>query len=184
MHTFTVSGGYDVSLTVTDADHTTSSVTRTIVVNEAPTELVVFADSFEAGLGNWTQDQYDWFTRDRRATDGTLSAEVDGNADDAELVSPEIDLAGKPKAILTFSWYIESGLDSGEYLALDISVDGGPWQEHASLNGNVDQESTMHDVQIEITGATSLTLRFRARMSSGGEDANLDNVVVTATSAL
>ena len=61
----------------------------------------------------------------------------------------------------------------------------GRWQENASLRGNVDEEGTTHDVQVQVdlTDATSLRLRFRGRMSKGSEDANLDNVIVTARSS-
>jgi VCBS repeat-containing protein len=167
--------------TITDADGDTSSATVTITVIGPP--VVVFSDSFENGLGNWTQDQNDWYTRDRRATDGNYSAEADGPSSDAELVSPLIDLAGRPNALITFSWRIETTFDTGEYLAMDVSVDGGPWQEHGKLRGNVDQEGVTHDVQIEITQATNVRLRFRATTSNSNEDGNLDYVVVTATSS-
>jgi hypothetical protein len=184
MHVYAAAGTFEIGLTVTDENGATGVATQSIVVRVPGSDVIVFADSFETGLGNWTQDQNDWFTRDRRATDGILSAEVDGRASDAELVSPVIDMAGKTKATVTFSWYIESGLDTGEYLAFDVSINGGPWQEKASLRGNVDPESTMHDVSIPVdtTGAATIRLRFRARMSRSGEDANLDNVVVTASS--
>ncbi len=141
----------------------------------------VFADSFEDGLGDWVEDsQNDWFGSSQRAADGNRSAEVDGSATDATLVSPEIALNGYGDATVGFSWYIESGLDSGEYLGFDVSTDGGQtWIEKARLKGNVDQESTWHDVRIDLPGVDSLMLRFRGKMSGSAEDANIDKVFVT-----
>jgi hypothetical protein len=80
-----------------------------------------------------------------------------------------------------FAWYIESGLDTGEYLAFDVSTDGGfTWAEKARLRGNVDPENMRHDVNLELTGLDNLRLRFRGTMSRYNEDANIDEVIVTA----
>ena len=85
------------------------------------------------------------------ATDGSYSAEVDGAADDATLtVASPIDLTPYGSAELTFDWYIESGFDSGEYVALDFSPDGSTWIEIKRLRGNVDQENTWHHETIEL----------------------------------
>jgi len=143
----------------------------------------VFYDSFENGQWNglWTEDaQNDWFTNTQRATSGSRSAEVDGSASDAQLISIPIDLQGRTQASITFNWYIESGLDTGEYLAFDVSTDGGSsWTEYERLRGNVDSENSWHTEQVELNGISSLRLRFRARMSWRAEDANVDEVRVT-----
>jgi hypothetical protein len=82
-------------------------------------DLIVFADSFETGLGNWGQDaQNDWFRSSQRARDGNYSAEIDGRATDAQLISHPIDLKGRTNATITFTWYIESGLDTENILPL------------------------------------------------------------------
>jgi len=183
VHTYAAGGTYTVTLTVTDTNNETSSATHTVAASEPGTEVTVFEDSFENGLGLWSQDsQNDWFTRDRRATDGIMSAEVDGRANDSELVSPVISVAGKTVATVTFSWRIEANWDTGEYIAFDVSVDGGDWEQKAIIRGNVDPENTtLHvEVPVDVTNATSLQLRFRAKVSGSGEDGNLDNVIITA----
>ena len=107
----------------------------------------VFSDSFENGQWNglWVEDsQNDWFTSTQRKTDGSYSAEVDGRATDATLtVASPIDLTPYGSAELTFDWYIESALDAGEYLAVDL-FDGTTWTEVARLAGNVDAEDVWH----------------------------------------
>lgn len=148
--------------------------------------VTVFSDSFEGGLGKWTQDaQLDWFTSTQRATDGIYSAEVDGLATNASITTKAtIDLSGKSSATLTFDWLIESGLDLGEYLACDLSSNGGiSWTEIRRLKGNVDPENVWHHVEITLDPSyltSTFRIRFRAKMSLSTEDANVDNVVVTA----
>ncbi len=148
------------------------------------TEIEVFADSFEVSEWNglWTEDgQNDWFGSSQRATDGNRSAEVDGNASDATLTSIPIDLQGRRNATIDFSWLIESRLDSNEYLAFDASFDGGvTWTEQHRLRGNQDQENVWHAERVELTDIDQLRIRFRGRMNSRREDANVDEVTVIA----
>lgn len=145
-----------------------------------PAEIEVFLDSFEINEWNgfWTEDsQNDWFRSSQRATEGNYSAEVDGSAADAKLTSVPINLQGKTNATITFSWLIESGLDSGEYVAFDVSTDGGnSWTERAKLSGNVSQENVWHNANITLTGINNLQIRFRGKMSGSDEDANVDLV--------
>ena len=147
---------------------------------------VMFADSFEDGQWNnaWVEDsQNDWFDSSQRAVDGARSAEIDGRATDATLtLADPIDLSGVDTAELTFSWFIEKNWDTGEYMALDVHT-GGNWQEVERLSGNVDQENTWHQETIDLSGylTTDFKLRFRANVSGGREDGNVDNVKIEGT---
>ncbi len=183
-HTYAAVGTYTVILTVTDNGGLTGQDSATVTVTEEPAEIEVFYDGFEVGEWNglWTEDsQNDWFRSTQRAVDGSHSAEVDGRASDAQLISVPIDLQGRTSAAISFFWYIEKTLDGREYLAFDVSTDGGAnWIEKARLSGNVDPEDTWHDVSIDLTGIDSLKIRFRAKMSRSNEDANVDAVKVIA----
>lgn len=147
---------------------------------------VLLFDSFEDGQWDnvWVEDaQNDWVDSSQRATEGSRSAEVDGRATDATLtLSNAIDLSTYDSAELTFSWYIEKRWDSGEYVALDIHANGS-WQEAERLSGNVDQEDTWHHEAVDLSGhmADDLKIRFRAKVSGGREDANVDNVMIVGT---
>ena len=181
---YSVIGTYTVTLQVSDAAGSTTTDTAVITATEIPAEVTVFEDSFEISEWNglWTEDsQNDWFRSTQRAVDGSYSAEVDGSASDAKLTSIPIDLQGRTSAAITFSWYIESGLDSGEYLAFDVSTDGGTiWVEKARLRGNVDLENTWHNPSIDLTDISNLQIQFRGKMSVSNEDANVDKVKVVA----
>lgn len=87
----------------------------------APDQVRAVLES--TALNKWTQDsQNDWFRSAQRAINGSYSAEVDGLALNAKLTSISINLQGKTNATIAFSWFIESGLDSGEYIAFDVST--------------------------------------------------------------
>lgn len=146
------------------------------------TTVTVFSDNFESGtLSKWTQDsQKDWFASTHRDNGGSYSAEVDGPAVDAALISPELEICGD--ATITFQWYIETALDSGEYVAFDVSTDGGAtWVEKKRIRGKVDTTNVWTPVTVVVPGVDTIKLRFRGKASLDGEDSNVDNVVVKAT---
>lgn len=150
-----------------------------------PAPLTVFSDSFEVAEWNntWTEDaQNDWYrSRQRKVESGRYSAEVDGQAVNAQLISSPINLQGRTSATIAFSWLIEKGLDAGEYVAFDVSTDGGStWVEKARLRGNQDPENSWRGVTINLSGISGLRLRFRGTMNDSSEEANVDAVVVTA----
>jgi hypothetical protein len=176
-------GVWIFTLTTTDNEGATSSDTVQLAVNPPPAE--VFADSFDDGtLGPWTQDsQNDWFVSNDPVFDGAFSAEVDGSASDSQLTSPLISLEGRTAASITFTWRISSSLDSNEYLACDLSTNGGSsWSEVGRLRGNVDAEDAWHAATLNVPSAPAGTvrLRFRGKMSSSNEYANVDGVTVVA----
>lgn len=186
-HAFATVGLFTTTLTVADNGGLTATDTATATVTEVPLTVVAFADSFEVGEWNrlWTEDsQNDWFRSSQRATDGSWSAEVDGYASNAKLMSIPVNLQGKTNATINFSWYIESALDNGEYIAFDVSLNGGAsWVEKVRLRGAdgvKPQEDTWHPVSVELNGISQLRLRFRGKMTAENEDANVDNLRVTA----
>ncbi|MDP3104596.1 MAG: S8 family serine peptidase [Candidatus Methanoperedens sp.] len=164
-------------------DGTIDSDAATISIDVKPVATTVFSDSFETGIiTKWVQDsQKDWYDSNQRATEGTRSAEVDGSARDAYItIANPIDLSGRTEATINFNWLIESSLDTGEYLCLDL-YNGVSWKENRCLKGNVDTENTWHHEEIGLsTGylVNGFKLRFRAKMSGSDEDANVDNVSV------
>ena len=184
-HNYEAAGIYTVTLNVTDDDGSSDTDKATVTVNVAPSEVTVFSDSFEISEWNglWTEDsQNKWSRSTQRAINGRYSAKVNGKASDAKLTSNGfIDLQGRTNATITFSWYIASSLDSGEYLAFDVSTNGGiTWVEKARLKGNVDPENVWRDVSIDLTDITNLRIQFRGKMSDSSENAYVDMVKVTA----
>jgi hypothetical protein len=163
------------------------AVRAVFAANPTPKPRTVFSDSFESKTfaAHWTQDgQGAWQSSLQRAKPGRRSAEADGPARDAALISAPIHTRGARSASITFVWFIETSLDTGEYLAFDISLDGGStWSEGARLRANLDPENRWRTVSLalDLSGLTApdaLRLRIRASMSDAVEDANVDNVRV------
>lgn len=153
--------------------------TTTPTTTPPATPVTLFEDSFETNLSNWTQDsQNDWFRSNQRAKGGSFSAEVDGSATDAQLISKTVAVLGGGTTTVSFSWFIENGLDLGEYLAFDVSRNGGAWTELARLRGAQDTENAWQNREFTIAPATTLKLRFRGKMSASSEDADVDTVLV------
>lgn len=156
-----------------------------------PVPELLFEDSFETGSNSndwnskWGEDsQNDWFRSTQRASDGARSAEVDGYANNATLtMSSGVDATGFDSVELSFDWLIESGFDSGEYLAVDV-WNGSSWIELDRLRGNVDAENTWHSESVTLDASLAnddLKVRFRSRVSRSNEDANVDNVKLIGT---
>ncbi|MBD2654128.1 hypothetical protein H6G45_11670 [Synechocystis sp. FACHB-383] len=148
-----------------------------------PDPVTIFSDSFEVSEWNglWIEDsQNDWFRSTQRARDGSRSAEVDGTANNATLtIAQPLNLTAYSSATLSFSWFIESNWDSGEYIALDF-WNGSSWQEQQRLAGNISPENVWQDVSINVPILSNFQFRFRASVSSSNEDGNVDNVKITA----
>jgi hypothetical protein len=109
---------------------------------------------------------------------GAYGAEVDGSANNAQLLSQTFSTpSGTAK--VAFSWFIEDGLDAGEYLAFDVSKNGGAWTELARLRGNQDPENVWHSPSFTVASVSTLRLRYRGTMSVSTEDAFVDAVLVT-----
>ncbi len=171
----------DISLTNLD-DDTTGPVT-------------LFEDSFEVGQWNdkWVEDsQNDWYRTSKRSTDGNYSAEVNGRANEATLTSHNqgipIDISSYGSATLSFDWRINKKFDNGEFVAMDVSIDGGgTWTENVRrLNGNVDKENSWHSETVDLIAegysSSDLKIRFRCQVSGKREKASLDNVLLVGDS--
>ncbi len=188
------------AFTASDGSLTSNVATVIFDILPIPTEVVLFADSFENGPssnsndwnGRWVEDsQSDFFRSTQRATDGARSAEVDGFASNATLsMASAVDLSGYASAQLTFQWLIEYGFDAGEFLALDISTNGGStWSNDVrrlvGQNGNGSNENVWHSESVDLTSylSANLKIRFRSTVSSSSEDANIDNVKLVGAMA-
>ena len=181
-HAYSNAGTYLVKLKVQDNVGLVDEDELSVTVVSVPT--MVFSDSFEIKEWNnlWTEDsQNDWSRARQRGVGSKYSAEIDGSANDAQLISIPINLGTKKNAEISFSWYIENTFDAGEYVAFDVSTDNGAtWVEKSRIRGDVDPENKWAQVNLVLTNINNLKIRFRGKVSSSTEDANVDAVTVTA----
>lgn len=165
-------------------------VSATNTDNETPPlATTVFEDSFEVGEWNglWVEDsQNDWYRSTQRATQGSRSAEIDGSATNATLTTAgSFNVTSYSTVTLTYSWFIESSWDTGEYIALDVSTNGGTtWTQNVrQLRGNVDPENTWRNETVDLSpySSSQLRVRFRSSVSASDEDGNVDNVKIVGS---
>jgi hypothetical protein len=149
--------------------------------------LCSFFDSFENGnLNNWVQDtQNDWSVTSTRHSDGVYSAQVNGATADATLtLRNALNLSGHSSGTLTFSWFIDTAFNVGEYVACDV-WNGVGWTEVARIKGNVDPENSWQNKTVSLGASymrSDFKVRFRARINTvAAVRANVDAVRVCAT---
>jgi len=155
----------------------------------AQTPTTVHYTGFESGLSPWTQDiQNDWQTSTESKTEGSYAANFDDPSSDSMLTSQNFVLSSVSNVTITFDWAIESGFNSGEYLAFDVSTNGGSsWTQMGILRGNVSgEEGVWKAASIQINSVSQVRVRFRGTVNCsftcGGKDGFVDDLTITATS--
>lgn len=102
-------------------------------------------------------------------------AEVNNASTESQLtLIPALNKTGST-VTLAFKYKV-TGLDSGEYLAVDV-LKGSTWNQIAVLTGTAAWVNVSYD--ITAYGSTAMKLRFRAKMNEAGEVAGVDNVTVS-----
>ncbi|SNR77754.1 choice-of-anchor D domain-containing protein, partial [Dokdonia pacifica] len=163
-----------------------------------------YTESFEGGLGNWTQptgDSGDW-TRDsfrtpsnntgpEQASDGTFfyyteaSTGVGGLGSGATvyLVSPCIDITGESNAYFSFDYHM-FGSRMGT-LGVEVSDDaGGSWTSVFSMSGQQQNDETRpwrkEVIDLSAYSGNTINIRFVGLTGTGFDsDMAVDNVVIT-----
>jgi predicted methyltransferase len=74
--------------------------------------------------------------------------------------------------------YQTTGLDSGEYLAVDV-YNGSTWTQVASYTGTA--AATNKSINVTSYQSTNFKVRFRTKMNAADEYAYMDNVSVSVT---
>ena len=104
-----------------------------------PSEQMIFSDDFESAnfSNNWQQDsQNDWRRRENARSIGNFSAELDGRANNATLqLRNSLNISSFDDVQINVQWLIETSFDNNEFLAFDVSIDNGLWQEIDRLSG-------------------------------------------------
>ncbi|MEN7551109.1 choice-of-anchor L domain-containing protein [Rapidithrix thailandica] len=140
-----------------------------------------YSESFESGLGNWTQgtnDDINW-TRNSGGTDSGStgpSSAADGNYylyteasypnnpnKSAYLISPCFDLNGTSSPTLYFSYHMQ-GADMGT-LYLDVQEKEGVWINLFSLGGH--QGVFWNEREIDLSAYEGKNIKFRFRGMTG-----------------
>ncbi len=115
------------------------------------------------------------------------AANMVAKADDCDLgctiiLTDGIDLTGHSSATLSMYRYVDDALDSGEYLKVDASSDGGmTWTNIFTWSGNADDDDTWHLESYDLAGyltSTDFKVRVVAKASSISEDVMIDDFTI------
>lgn len=184
------------SNTVNATTDTTAPPSGCVATASAP-----YSESFESGLGQWSQDSGDdinW-TRDSSGTpsNGTgpssgsagsfyMYVEASGNGNGypnkrAILNSPCFDLMGETEASFTFDYHM-FGSTNGGRVDLEASADGGAsWTSLWNQTGN--QGNQWNEVVINLDAYTGGTVQLRFNRITGStwqSDVAIDNISLSA----
>ena len=170
----------------------TDSVTGLIINDDVagpPQDVVLFSEDFENAdvfSDQWNLNPANgWQRSSRRAKGSSWSGELNGRVNDGSMTSKVIDLTGVSSAELSFVWRNQRNVDTGEFVALDLSNDQGQtWEEGvATLRGNVDPENIWIQESIDLSDwvGGEVQARFRGSMSASKERANVDDILITGS---
>jgi len=200
---FSVQYSYAINTTIIEDEKSSAAFACTgTVVNTFP-----YNESFETGIGLWTQDGTDGgdWTRDdagtgspntgpSQASDGTFYyyTEASNNQDPGpnattRFISPCIDLTGQSMASFNFDYHMH-GSRMGT-LSVEVSDNaGGSWTSVFSRTGeqHADETSPWLTESIDLSAYLGNTINIRfVGMTGNGfrSDMAIDNIVITATSA-
>ena len=161
-----------------------------------PSATTVFTDDFESSslAAKWTETgEGDWIISTSSAhsvptAPGHATANKVAHVDDCDrtctitLKNP-LDLSGYGSATLSFSRFVDYGLDSGEYLKVEV-YDGSSWKQAYRWTHGSGDDNRWHDESYDLSDylVSGFKVRFVAHMSYYNEDVQLDDIVINATS--
>lgn len=165
----------------------------------------IFFDDFSSGLSFWTQstnqdqDNYNrwtqpgvWnaeilHTRTGYPSDGSYAPAAHADNCDAGCtltLANSIDLSDVDAAILRFLRFVDSSIDSGEYLTVDL-YDGESWQTVFFWTENNGDDDQWHLEEIDLrdyAGTDDFRIRFTTQSSSAYEHVQIDDVRIVSES--
>jgi hypothetical protein len=191
--------GGSYTVTVTDNKSCTSAKQFTIITNSCTNQISQFpySESFETGLGFWTQptnDNFDWTrhsggtptakTGPTSAASGSfyLYTEATGNIGTAYLESPCLNLAGAIGATVEFMFHMY-GTAMGT-LSLQVSTNNGAsWSTVYSQTGNKGTSWLLASVPLSSSQLTPFTkIRFAGTLGSNQtSDIAIDAITISTT---
>ena len=145
-----------------------------------------FSEDFETGLDGWEQNgDRDWTTRTAtvslpQSSPGNMVGYA-ANCDSYCTITVPIDLSNYHSAAITFDTYVDSSIDSGEYLSVGL-YDGSSWSNLVALGAYAGRDdSRWHSDSYSIPSeylVSDMKLRIRASNSHTNEITMIDNIQI------
>jgi len=173
---------------------TTTVVPATTTTTTLPPvgPVTLFYDPF-AGLTNWTESgEGDWNTEALHATtnypatgSNSPAAHSDTCTTSCEItMTNAVNLSGRASAQLTLLRFVDSELDAGEYLRLEV-WNGSTWVRLADWSADNAADTNRWEAHAfdlaAYLGRTDFKVRFVTKQSNDVEHVQVDDVKITAT---
>lgn len=201
---WTLDSSWSIGKAQSSTGHTTGNgdpandTTSTSDDNIAGTELggtiggpiVIYSDSF-ANLNDWSETgDGDWNTESLHSSwgypwsgSGSPAAHSDNCDDQCTItLTNAINLSSYSSATLELLRFLDSSLDSGEYLRLQASNNNGAsWNTLATWSGGSHDDNEWHSETFDLSGylVNRFKLRFVTKQSDTSEHVHVDDVKIT-----
>lgn len=164
---------------------------------QPPSNTTVFMDDFESSsfTAKWAETgEGDWTISTSSAhsvptAPGHASTNKVAHVDNCDTtctltLKNSLDLSGYDSATLSFLRFVDYGLDSGEYLEVEL-YDGTSWNQVYRWTHGSGDDNIWHDESYDLSSylVSGFKARFVAHMSISSEDVQLDDIVINATSS-
>ena len=147
------------------------------------TDTVVFEDDFESGMINWIPDgTWDLTTEDAQSPTHSITESPSGdygsNLDVTFTKLEELDFTEALGADITFwvKYDIEANWD---FLYIEVSQNGGDWQEVDAITGNSDWIEKTVDLSPYVGGMLNIRFRFISDSNTEENGSYIDDIVIT-----
>jgi hypothetical protein len=182
------SGNADPSTDAT-ASTTDNRIAGTVIGGNIGGATTIFSDAF-GNLNNWTRSgTTNWASQSRDSSNG-YSPSGSGNniahADNCDSAcvltqTTGLNLSSYSSATLSFQYYVDEDMDTGEYLKAE-AYNGSSWTQIMNKVSEADDDSTWHTFSLDLASylVNGFKVRFTTQESSSTEAAEIDDVTVTA----
>ncbi len=144
-----------------------------------PTVTEVFSDSFEDGISwtHWTEVSGTGWSNvnlcPTNCADGAQCACAENGAINALQLTNSLDLTPYSECILTYSRYVDSSFDNGEFYYVNVTNSGGNFVNIFSCtNGQACEDNTWDTETYNITSGVGLNNNFKIRVTASKNDLN------------
>ena len=154
---------------------------------------VVFQDDFENGFGQWIKSgQDEWEIGppdDNILVPGSTASNNVAKADDCDdraciiTMSAAVNLSSYSSAILEFDRFVDRGLDTSEYLKVQVG-NNGQYADVFNWTHRNGDDHTWHHETLNLSDylSSGFKVRILTEQSSSSEDINIDNVIINVDS--
>jgi len=192
-HTYSTTGSYTATLTVTDNDGASDYDEATVTITNEGTAgdpVVLVEEGFENGWGLWTDGGGDCslYTSGTFAYAGNNAADIQDNSGTASsfYLTNGIDIhtPAFTKLSINFYFYAYSMDNSSEDFWVQY-FDGSAWYTIETYARTIDFENnTFYEATVEIlesnyTFPTDMKIRFMCDASGNSDDVYIDNITIT-----